>query len=90
MCKNEMISEIFTLAGALSQRPMASSGILSKRAVSLAKHEVSKSSANAPTFLVNGFVIDVRLGIILSIDPRIVVSTCASVILCTDTNSYER
>ena len=51
ICKAEMTSAAVRVGGAATHAAMAMSGILSKIGV-LAKHEMSKSSAKAPTFLV--------------------------------------
>ena len=63
--KIEMISAVVTVSG--FHAAIAMSGIASKRGV-LAKHEISKSSAKAPIFLVHSFVISNRTTPSLDID----------------------
>jgi hypothetical protein len=61
--------------------------VLKRPKLVLARHETSKSSAKAPTFLVHGFVISNTM---TSIDLRIGASTSASVILGADTDGHVR
>lgn len=61
MSKVLMTSAMVRLDGAASHAAIAILGIVLKRAaLVLARHEISKSSAKAPTFLVYEFVVSIR------------------------------